>query len=333
MALPILLLGSLDSEAEAAQALALAAGLPVRLQAGPFRGGGFGRIAPGQQATGHCALDGSDYQEGAPTVPFLLWEPMGAPLPGAVAILDHHGDRSEASFPPERAVEASSLYQLVRWLLPYLGQELRVPPGVDAWEIPPGSPDSGARSFRLSAELAEIAACDHCLAAACAGQVPGVDLSPGSSGRARLVERCRSTYGNGVAPDAFAAAWKRAEESLRTVPRWEGAGDVDVADLRGLPLDGPPASTGEVYPADAQYLPAVSPTVGRPYIARCRRRDGAIGLRFGGFDGGNPAHVALLAGLPARAAELGVYGADAPSPNNFYSAPARGLAGGTFLRD
>jgi hypothetical protein len=132
--------------------------------------------------------------------------------------------------------------------------------------------------------------------------------------------------------DEFVDAVKWAIETLREAPAMRDplTGEVfaDVADLLHLTPDAPPAAgTGEVYPTDAQFLPVASALCGRAYAVTIKRKDGRLALRLGGFCENHP----LLLSYRERPEVWGVFGKNAPRPDNAYCDAMRGFAGGTFL--
>jgi hypothetical protein len=129
-----------------------------------------------------------------------------------------------------------------------------------------------------------------------------------------------------MSEEEFLEACSVAAQTLRA-----HRGPDGIADLRHLPIDGPIATTGEQYPSKAQFLPVVASLEGIPYIVKIRRGDGMLALRMGGFDGGNPEHQQVIQAFLDDPSKLGCLPVDAPSPNNDYGSPERGIGGGTLI--
>jgi hypothetical protein len=210
--------------------------------------------------------------------------------------IDHHGASPFTNFPPEKFWEASSLGQFC-----------------NLFGIEP-TPD-----------LLAVAAADHCMAAAAQGRCPGVDLGPDTPQREALLRRARRNFAPKMSEEEFLKACAVAAQTLRDNQTY-GEG----ADLRHLHIDGPIASTGEQYPSQAQFLPVVASLEGIPYIVHIRRGDGWLALRMGGFDGGNEEHRQVIQAFLNNPSKLGCLPCDAPSPNNAYGSPERGIGGGTL---
>lgn len=112
-----------------------------------------------------------------------------------VHVLDHHRPNSRGfDLPPARALEASSLGQVMSWISLLYGDRGEVPPlgwtelnsvlvpsvkpwtsGVISTSISGGELCCRGRWFEVPAELRYVAAVDHCQEAAYRGEVPGVD--------------------------------------------------------------------------------------------------------------------------------------------------------------
>lgn len=110
-------------------------------------------------------------------------------------VLDHHRPNSCGfDLPPARALEASSLGQVMSWISLLYGDRGEVPPlgwtelnsvlvpsakpwtsGVISTNISGGELCCRGRWFAVPDELRYVAAADHCLEAAYRGEVPGVD--------------------------------------------------------------------------------------------------------------------------------------------------------------
>lgn len=318
----LIILGCQDDEMDLIENLARNNGFNVAYAAAPLsfgpKKGEMDRVGPGVVATGFL-LEGQ-YYVGAPEgVGYVAIEIMpGSPLLGGaiLAHFDHHDAKNpNTRKPPEKSWEASSVGQFVSYLQNEHGLLWTIP---DAW--------------------VEIAACDHALGAAFSGRVPGVDLSPGTPGYARLMERTHARYGHGLGIEEFTRLVEISVASLHNSPDWGGTRiveldqllmSVSVADLRDLPVDGPITPIGERYPSLAQYLPVVGSMVGKPYIVKIQAKHGPA-LRLGGFDGGNPEHQRILEVFSNNPKRFGVYPSDAPQPKNLYAFPARGMAGATI---
>lgn len=269
---------------------------------------------------------GRKYEEGGPHNGRLLapGEDAAMPLPvgpiymgvecavnGKRAVFDHHGDRPEASAPPEKAWEASSLGRVWQYLHGYesLGPANHEPP---------------------PQRLRVIAALDHCLAAACAGKVPGVAAQDAQS-----EAKCNAydTFGQ---PGTFSDFLIVMDEAKRTLldapPALQLCPAGHVADLTHLPIDGPVVeATGEQYPSQFQFGPVVGSVYGRGYAVRIRRRDGRIAVRIGGCGAGSIPGTEPIERWMQEVGELWeCLPADAPRPDNLYGSPMRGFAGGTL---
>jgi hypothetical protein len=226
---------------------------------------------------------------------------------GAPAVCDHHGDRPEASWPPERSWEASSLGQVWRRL------HGDAEPPID---------------------LRAVAALDHNLPAAWRGRA-GV---PAELAQRALLERTRAIFAPGLSLDEFEAAIRLALETLEEAPpALELCGAGLVGDLRDLPIDGPVVeATGEQYPSAFQFGPTVGAIAGRGYVVTIRRgitdtSPGALALRVGGCGlGSAPGPEPIERWLAGVGEQYGCWGPAAPRPDNLYGSPARGFAGGTL---
>lgn len=283
---PVFVLGSRDREMDAIAAL-------LRERSARYVWGlnaDGERLAPGQDAV-------------MPEIEGVSYQGVECAVNGTPAVYDHHGERDEARWPPERAWEASSLGQVWEALSP--GEE------------PPQ-------------ELRTIAALDHCLAAACAGLVPGV---PMEVAREAALDGAFRTFASGLTRTEFDAAIETSRQTLLQADGDERLCPQGmVADLTHLPIDGPVvAATGEQYPSAFQFGPAVGSIFQRGYIARIRRRDGLIAIRIGGCGTGTaPGEAPIRRWLDGVGQLYGCFGPDAARPNNLYGSPERGFAGGTL---
>jgi hypothetical protein len=264
-------LGAGDPEMAACAALARTHGLEVIQAQAPNQTGALAPVSPfnAYNATQPAPQAGDIWIEAAPA-------DGGKPAVRGMGgeIVDHHqpGD-SGFGVGPEGAISASSLGQLAA----LLGVEL----------------DSTQRT---------VAAADHCLAAAFAGQVPGV--TPGDVLETRI---------------ASAAAFERrpteelqaeivfALDALETASQLR-IGDVEVADLRGFL---PPETAPER--ADAGGVPGLhhaGPMTGQAYIAWVREassRGGRLKVVIGGAGAGTAAGTApITAFLEGWALEEGL---------------------------
>jgi len=296
---PRFVLGSQDAEMAWIEARLRRAGETVFYGAAPDRRTGeWARVAPGQKAVG--LLDTS----GRPVVPTFPYDHSLIPIEATVEIgedtitpiIDHHADGDPRTMaPPHLAWIASSAGQ-VAYILANSG---------------------GQWTARDTAEAVLVGESDHNLPAFVAGQC----FTPAELARRYVMVTRWQTFGKGTSWADFCAAVALAEETLR---RDVGAA---FADLRHLPIDGPPASgTGEVYPSAAQYLPVASSLCGIPYAVHIRRRDGKLALRLGGF----PAGAVVLRFFRDDPAAWGCLPANAPAPDNAYCFVERGMGGGTL---
>ena len=291
---------------------------------------------------------------------------------GHMLAVDHHGDREEAAYPPEEYMDASSLGQVIAFLagsgvggdgLPAeWGQPFDLtgyPDEIDCGEfvLPEESGETGYSDadedraaeavymgvgsnlvVRVPPVLCALAAADHCLRAAYAGNCPGADLSPGSAGYLADMEATRVAFLPSCPAEDFPALIETARQTLREAPDLQdegvGLGGLSIADLCGLAGDwGPETPLGERYPRLFPCGPRVAAIEGRPYIVEIRARHGRA-IRLGGFDGANAAHRgALVSWREMAGAYYGCHGPDAPRPLNLYAYPERGMAGGTLRED
>lgn len=246
------------------------------------------RVRPGQRADGTSA----PIPDGAEVVAVEVAGPWGSPQ------VDHHEGHPLASAPPSEYWEASSIGQVFRLL-----------------GICPSLVDLAT------------AAADHCLAAAFAGQCPGVDLTPGSAQYQHIVYERRGVFAPGMSLEEFDGYLQRAAATLRAAPpelTLDPSGNV--RSLLHLPCDGPAASgTGEIYPSDAMFLPLVASMVGLGYVAPIIRADGRRALRMGGCGIGTAAGPEPITRFKEFALAHGAI--DGAAPDNIYAVPARGFAG------
>lgn len=246
------------------------------------------RVRPGQRADGTSA----PIPDGAEVVAVEVAGPWGSPQ------VDHHEGHPLASAPPSEYWEASSIGQVFRLL----------------------------NIIPTPSDLATAAA-DHCLAAAFAGQCPGVDLTPGSWQYQHIVYERRGVFAPGMSLEEFDGYLQRAAATLRAAPaELELDPNGNVRSLLHLPCDGPAASgTGEIYPSDAMFLPLVASMVGLGYVAPIIRADGRRALRMGGCGIGTAAGPEPITRFKAFALSKGAI--DGAAPDNIYAVPARGFAG------
>lgn len=145
-----------------------------------------------------------------------------------------------------------------------------------------------------------VAAADHCLAAAYAGQCPGVN--PKELRAFRVAQRAAFQKRTEVEIEADIHA---AESSLEAAPRIE-IGGVEVADLRG---------------AHVPELPEAACIAGLGYVAEVLERDGCRKVVIGGCGAGT---VPGIAPVQAFISEW----ASAQGLTGIYGDSVRGYAGG-----
>ena len=218
------------------------------------------RVAPGDPGWGFVPMLG--YVEDGMILVMVECNPppVWDGIAHEVLVIDHHAPHPNSTRPPEEYWEASSLGQVC-----------------DLLDIKP------------THELLAQAAADHCLAAAFAGQCPGVDMSLGGLQYRLVVDSRRRVFAPAMTPADFRKAIDTARQTLLAAPP---ALDLDpsgmVGDLADLPLDGHPAhGTGEVYSSQFQFGPLVGAITGRGYVARVLRSDRRIGWRVGGVRRGD----------------------------------------------
>lgn len=274
--------------------------------------------------------------------------------PWGPAFFDHHDNHPNASLPPSEFLRASSLGQVIQWLaardlLPEWSASSRVVcvvgkstlymhPNDDCWCV---------GDYIIPPRYVAQAAADHCIAAAFAGQCPGVDLTPGSDMYNEVVLSRRRAFAPGMSEDEFIDAVETAKNTLRNAycrPTSPVPSLYAFADLTHLnPATGPIATTGEQYPLHAQFLPLVGSMLGIGYIVPIlkytivKRDDGTVryvnpvaAYRLGGCGIGTPAGTAPIEWWASEGWDiLGCYGPDESRPNNMYANPVRGFGGGT----
>jgi hypothetical protein len=180
------------------------------------------------------------------------------------------------------------------------------------------------RTVELSPRERAIAACDHCLPAACAGIVPGISIADVAALRAASLLRPSVQLDPELGIMHEAALTSIADilttvGALASAPTvWIGVPSVGigagVADLRGLPLP-PDDKDGGALPG----LATVASFARRPYVCRVRER-GRVKVVLGGDGPGSSANGDAAAAFAAWAAAHGYidpYGGD----------PERGFAG------
>lgn len=221
-----------------------------------------------------------------------------------VLVIDHHAPHPNSTRPPEEYWEASSLGQVC-----------------DLLDIKP------------THELLAQAAADHCLAAAFAGQCPGVDMSPGGLQYRLVLDSKRKVFAPDMAPAEFRAAIGLARKTLvAALPDLDLDPSGNVKDLSSLPLNGFPAHrTGEIHPAVFQCGPLAAAIEGCGYVVRVLRPDGRIGWQVGGCGEGTAAGTTpITRWMNGVGVSRGCLPAG-PSAgrDGIYGSPARGFAGGT----
>lgn len=240
--------------------------------------------------------------------PEVGWEGMGivtvecnAPdLPGCgtITAVDHHRPADPGyGKPPADYWEASSIGQVAALLDGNHGQDILTGPGRQAFMI--------------------VAAADHCLAAAYAGQCPGVD--PTKLAEFRVEQLCSASRAsnrkNARTPDEVRASIKSASEAILAAPQIN-LGGVMLADLRG---------------AEIPDLPEAAMLLGIGYLA------GGVSLRegdppkivIGGCGAGTipgtaPVEAFLAAARTGQIASTPVHVDGQLKP---YGDPVRGFAG------
>lgn len=328
----IFILGSDDAEMRAIEGLLEGLRLPCYYAMGPR-----GRVRPGEVATGPILDTDSEI------VAIEVGGPWGDP------IIDHHGERPEASAPPAEFLRASSIGQVITLLarggcdLGLLGWEPRQwPAAMTAWSghmaIDELHPSQGQwlvygpnTQWVIPPEIAAVAAADHCLAAAMQGRCPGAH--PDVVAQVH-VEHARMTYAPDRSAEEYRAEVEQTIATLKAAPACEALDpEGNVADLTHLEIDGPVVgATGEQYPSKAQHLPVAAALAGRGYVVRIRRRDGRLAMRVGGCgDGSIPGAAPIQRWLNRVGEAFGCAPVDAPRPDNLYGFPARGMGGGTLL--
>jgi hypothetical protein len=310
-------LGASDPEMERIEQLLRDAGERVEYAVAPGRDGAMARVHPGNAyaATGP-AVDG----------PVILVEcDLSGGIHQVVGLVDHHrpGDPGYGA-PPEEAVRRSSIGQVIRRLADQGAVSLlawECAPWPAAYEVAEGymwidaPADRWCVSVRGAGRLAHprlipqdlvlTAAADHCLAAAYAGNVPGVDPP------ALMVWRAESRAAFQRRPvEAVLADVRAALALVRAAPRLD-LGGCQVADMR--PGMGAPDAGGW---GDVPELPEAATRSGIAYIATPKPGpDGRVKVVLGAAPA--PAVEAWLRGEGAAAGLVGLYGD-----------PARGFAGG-----
>ena len=175
-------------------------------------------------------------------------------------------------------------------------------------------------------------------------------MAPGSDMYNEAVLSHRQAFAPGMNEDEFLDAIETTTETLRFavsaryslrayVPPMDSFADLTHRN----PAAGPIATTGEQYPAAAQFLPLVSSMIGIGYIVPCNRYtivkndDGTVQYvnpvrcyRIGGCGVGTPAGTAPIEWWASIGWHtLGCYGPTADRPNNMHANPVRGFGGGT----
>lgn len=279
--------------------------------------------------------------------------------PWGPAAFDHHDSHPSASLPPSEFMRASSLGQVIQWL----AERYLLP---DGWVTGHGAQrddftpyihtemgcwccgyDRCGYAIHIPPRYVAQAAADHCIAAAFAGQCPGVDLTPGSDMYNEVVLSRRRAFAPDMDENEFLEAVELASATLlhwtidttSQVPIFRSFADLTYLD----PSSGPIATTGEQYPISAQFLPLVGSMLGIGYIVpilkytTVKRDDGTVryvnpvaAYRLGGCGIGTPAGTAPIEWWASEGWDiLGCYGPDAARPNNMYANPSRGFGGGT----
>ena len=352
------------------------------LYAGVRTPAGAARVTPREAYRAEVLLDpktgvAASHSNGITLVLVECDGPAAAGLE-VVARCDHHRP-GDAGFgrPPAEFMSASSLGQVISHLARAPGSEatplglwrsarLRQGPGhsglpvyeAGGWYVPIRGVVGYARWVRIPTPLARVAAADHCLAAAYAGQCPGVGpaeladhrarqraewlvLGPGQgrdepraavalAGGPRFGVKAALARLDAIGVDAWyaavQAAYHKTEESLRSAP---------VIQLR---LDDDPA--GEVLDLRATgtlpELPEVLGQTGQCALYRMvppagsrdpRPKVGIIGAGEGSVPGTAPVE-AFLGGWAAAHGLVGIYPEHDGSPDGIRAAAARGYAGG-----
>lgn len=325
----------------------------------------YGRVAPGQVATGAAELlpDGT---EGA-----VLRHPSG--IPGLVAIevagpwgqahIDHHGHAERAEWGPDRFLQASSLGQVIERLaimgvlpaswggdfLPSIGARdetdgvFIMSPG--GWSIVLDG------CFRIIPQaLVFEAAADHCPGGAIAGRCPGVN--PGAFAPF-LAESKRRQYFSWMSAEEFASELEISRATLRIAPpcvaldtlvptqiqgpdaEWFDAGMQPagyVRDLRHLePGTVPAQGSGEMYPAEFLVGIVAALFEGLGFVCRIRRADGKLALRSNGHGQGTLAGTRPAEVFLADPAAFGCGPRFPPGEDASYGSPVRGYFGGLLI--
>lgn len=225
----------------------------------------YGRVAPGQVATGAAELL-ADGTEGAVlrhtgNIPDLVAVEVAGPW--GQAHIDHHGHAERAEWGPDRFLQASSLGQVISRLaimgaLPESWHEDVIgaysPAGqIDSdgqgylvWGGLTGAHADGGglgefdieRIWRIPQALVFEAAADHCLAAAFAGACPGIDPVEGGNFWRTIVASRRAIFAPDMSEEEYTAALALAQLTLCTGP--------PALDLDPIPED---VEEGTAYPS------------------------------------------------------------------------------------
>jgi len=236
----------------------------------------------------------------------------------SVIRVDHHrpGDPGYGR-PPAEFLPASSLGQVIAVLarhrrLPASWQciagGIALPAGaIGRWPASDGRhavamarPASAYRDeialYAVPIDLVITAAADHCLAAAYAGQCPGVD--PDALARWRAESRARH---QGRTVEDVLADVEKARTILRAAPDMHLGNGQTVADLRDL---------------EVPELPEAAAREGAAYLATVTERDGRKKIVLGGHTTPETVKAFIESWAPSQGL-TGIYGD-----------PARGFAGG-----
>jgi hypothetical protein len=303
----VFVLGSQDAEMLEIQRLLTDHGVPFVFAGTRLPDGALARVGPGVSATVLIdPFDGEEYvDDGRPLVGIEVASAPGANV-AFFATIDHHGEDFRAEGP-----------LVLAWFFSSIGQVWCV---LGLWGL--------VKTAIGPTELVMAGESDHNLPAF----VQGRCSTSAEAARDYVLRTRHRAFAPHLSYDEFVAVVTKSIATLREAPamrdRATGQTYADVADLLHLVPNGAPAAgTGEVYPEDALFLPVASALCGRAYAVTIKRKDGRLALRLGGFRENHP----LLLSYRGRPEAWGVFGKNAPRPDNAYCDAMRGFAGGTYL--